>query len=69
MRDPSSIKYSDLAQILAYFGYVEVSTKGSHVKSKHPQMEYDLVVPVHRNECKAFYKMEARKRIKLLIEN
>lgn len=50
--------------ILIYFGFEKINAKGSHVKFKHPQLQNDLVIPIHNNECKDFYKLEAKKRIK-----
>ncbi|HEC30689.1 MAG TPA: type II toxin-antitoxin system HicA family toxin, partial [Candidatus Yonathbacteria bacterium] len=60
---PTSIKYSDLENILTYFGFEKINAKGSHVKFKHSQLQYDFVIPVHKNECKDFYKKQAKKQI------
>lgn len=64
LSNPTSVKYPDLANILIYFGFQKIRAKGSHVKFKHPQLDKDLIIPVHNKECKDFYKREARKQIK-----
>ena len=65
LKNPKSYKYTDIKSILIYFGFKVIPVKkSSHVKFKHPRLETDLIIPVHNNECKNFYKIEARKRIK-----
>lgn len=64
LKNPISCKYLDIEMILIYFGFEKINAKGSHVKFKHPQLQNDLVIPIHNNECKDFYKLEAKKRIK-----
>jgi len=67
LRKPTSCRYPDIETILIYFGFDKINAKGSHVKFKHSQLSSDLVIPVHNNECKDFYKLEAKKRIKKII--
>jgi len=64
---PTSCKYLDIETILIHFGFNKINAKGSHVKFKHSQLSSDLVIPVHNNECKDFYKLEAKKKIKKII--
>lgn len=64
LKNPTSCKYSDIEIILIYFGFEKINAKGSHVKFKHSRLQSDLVIPVHNNECKDFYKLEAKKKIK-----
>ncbi len=64
LKNPTAVKYSDLENILFYFGFEKINVKGSHVKFKHSQLQYDLIIPVHKNECKDFYKEESKKQIK-----
>ena len=66
---PKSIKYSDLESILIYFGFEKIKAKGSHFKFKHIQLKNDLIIPVHNNECKNFYKEEAKREIKKIEKN
>jgi len=64
--EPETTKYPDLVDILIHHGFEKISTKGSHVKFKHPQIDADMVIPVHDGECKNFYKREALKKLKKL---
>lgn len=64
LKNPTSTKYSDIEIILIYFGFEKINAKGSHIKFKHIKLQNDLVIPIHNNECKDFYKLEAKKRIK-----
>ena len=66
LKNPKSSKYADIARILNYFGFEKIEAKGSHVKFKHISLPNDLIIPIHNNECKDFYKMEARKIVKAL---
>lgn len=60
---PISLKYSEIEKILIYFDFEKISTKGSHIKFKHPKLENDLIIPIHNNDCKDFYKKQANKFI------
>ncbi len=62
--NPESVKYTELEKILENLGFVEIQAKGSHKKFKHSLMQKDLIIPVHNNECKPFYKKLALKIIK-----
>lgn len=65
---PTSLKYTDIEKILLYFGFKKIQAKGSHKKFKHSTLNRDLIIPVHNNECKDFYKKQAAlivKKIKL----
>ncbi len=61
---PTSLRYSELETVLTMYKFEKVSTKGSHNKFKNPNSNYDLIIPVHNNECKDFYKTLALKIIK-----
>ena len=63
LKNPKSIKYRELVQILKYYGFVQIPAKGSHVKYTHHKLSRDLVIPIHNNECKEFYKEEAKQFI------
>lgn len=63
LTNPSSIRYSELVNILSEIGFEEIQAKGSHTKWKHPLLDKDLVFPVHNNECKDFYKKQALKAL------
>lgn len=65
--NPASLRYSQVQVVLEHFGFEQIQAKGSHVKFKHPKISSDLVIPVHNNECKDFYKQLAKKYIQNLI--
>jgi predicted RNA binding protein YcfA (HicA-like mRNA interferase family) len=58
-----------MVKVLELVGFVEVSTRGSHVKFKHPSLPNDLVIPVHNKECKDFYKKEAQKLVEIILNS
>ncbi len=60
---PTSCNYVEIEKILLHFGFIKINAKGSHIKFKHRQLRNDLTIPVHKNECKDFYKKEAKKQI------
>jgi predicted RNA binding protein YcfA (HicA-like mRNA interferase family) len=63
--NPTSISFSELEKILLHFNFVRIEAKGSHVKFKNINFGLDIVIPVHNNKCKNFYKSQV---YKLLIE-
>lgn len=63
-KNPASIKYRDIERILLYCDFEKIETKGSHVKFKHSDSVSDIVIPVHNNECKPFYKKLALEKMK-----
>lgn len=64
---PESLKYRELEKVLFIKGFVKIEIKGgSHVKFKHIKLEKDLIIPVHNNDCKPFYKKEALRKIKTI---
>ena len=62
--DPKKLDYLEIEKILIYFGCIRISAKGSHVKFKHPLAKNDLVIPIHNNDCKDFYKKSALEFVK-----
>jgi predicted RNA binding protein YcfA (HicA-like mRNA interferase family) len=60
LKNPASCKYQEIERILIHFGFEKISTKGSHIKFKHLQLQRDLIIPVHNKECKDFYKKEIK---------
>lgn len=63
---PSSLRYCDIEKVLKYFGFELIVAKGSHKKFKHNSLKADLIIPVHNNDCKDFYKILAAKFVKKL---
>lgn len=64
LAQPESIKYAQLEGILMSLGFEKIEARGSHCKFKHLSLKSDLVIPIHGNDCKAFYKKQACKIIK-----
>jgi len=63
LSNPESIKFRELEKVLLHLEFERIEAKGSHVKFKHRKLTSDIVIPVHNNECKNFYKAQARKQI------
>jgi predicted RNA binding protein YcfA (HicA-like mRNA interferase family) len=69
LKNPTSCKYAEVAYVLEHSGFEAVPVKkSSHVKFKHPRLPQDLIIPVHDNDCKPFYKTQAKKWIQKLKE-
>jgi predicted RNA binding protein YcfA (HicA-like mRNA interferase family) len=64
LADPVRCSLPEIEQILLTHDCLRITAKGSHVKWKHYNLSRDLVIPVHQNDCKNFYKKEALKFIK-----
>lgn len=67
IKQPCAVSYKDMHKLLLAAGFVQVNTKGSHVKFKHDALNLNIIVPVHNAECKDFYKKDILKTTKLLI--
>ncbi len=65
---PQSVRYADIEKVLRSLGFEKIPTKGSHVKWKHQRLRHDLIIPVHNNECKKFYKEQVCMQIQELIK-
>lgn len=66
-KKPESIKFRELEKILLSIGFEKIPTKGSHMKYKKSNFEIDIIIPVHKNDCKDFYKKQTYKIIKNLL--
>ena len=64
---PQNVRYTDIEKILIHVGFVHIHTKGSHVKWKHNKLRNDVIIPIHNNECKKFYKQQILTQIRGLI--
>lgn len=64
--NPQNLRYKDIEKILIYLDCTKIQAKGSHVKFKHSKLSQDIIIPVHNNECKDFYKKQASKIMKSL---
>lgn len=65
LANPKALHYPHLEKVLYRFGFIKIPAKGSHVKFKHQRLKHDLIIPVHKNDCKDFYKDLARKIVLL----
>lgn len=65
---PESVKFRELDKILKYIGCDSVEAKGSHKKYKHLKVKNDIVIPIHRGECKEFYKKQTQKQVKNILK-
>lgn len=63
---PESLKYRQIEKLLLYLGFEMIFAKGSHRKFKHPAMKEGLIIPVHNNDCKNYYKKVIAE---IIIEN
>ena len=54
---PTSLRYKEIEKALKYLGFKINMAKGSHKKIKHKSLPHDLIIPVHNNDCKDFYKL------------
>ena len=65
--NPTTCKYSKIRELLLHYGFEDVKAKGSHVKYKHVDLARDLIIPVHNNECKDFYKKMVQGELKSIL--
>ena len=64
LKRPETVSYRNLRKILLFLGFKEFKIKGSHVKFKHEVLGKNIIIPVHNNECKSFYKQLTSKELK-----
>ncbi len=57
---PQSISLFDLFKLMEWEGIEIIKGKGSHVICKM-ENEILIIIPVHQNDCKPFYKKESLK--------
>jgi predicted RNA binding protein YcfA (HicA-like mRNA interferase family) len=67
--NPSKVRYVNIEKVLLFLDFEKIPTKGSHVKWKHHTLHHDIIIPVHNNECKNFYKEQVYKQTRELIKN
>lgn len=64
LNSPGSIRFNQIENLLLQVGFQKISVRGSHRKYRHPLLKNCLIVPVHNNDCKKFYKVYIAKLIK-----
>lgn len=64
---PASLRYAEIEKVLLKLGFIKIKVRGgSHKKFKHPLLEKDFVIPIHKNDCKDHYKIQA---VKIITKN
>ena len=66
---PTFLRFSDIEKVLLHFGFIRIESKGSHKKFKNSHLIHDLVIPVHNNDCKDFYKKLTAQTVKKSFRN
>jgi len=64
LENPEYIKYSELEYILLNNWFEKIDAKGSHIKFKNKFLINDIIIPLHNNDCKWFYKKQVYKILK-----
>lgn len=64
---PNKLSLRDIEQILMSIGFDKLNAKGSHVKYIQDKFGLSIVIPIHNNDCKDFYKKLVLRIIKDLI--
>jgi len=59
--NPVSLKYSEIEILLINIWFIKVDAKWSHIKFKNTKLKFDIILPLHNNECKDFYKKQVFK--------
>jgi predicted RNA binding protein YcfA (HicA-like mRNA interferase family) len=59
---PQSLSLNKIEPLLATLGLIKIQGKGSHTIYKY-QNETILVIPVHNQDCKNFYKKKLLKEL------
>lgn len=55
---PERYKYKKIEKLLLKLGFEVVPARGSHRKITHREIKGDLIIPVHRGDCKGHYKRQ-----------
>lgn len=67
LKNPSSLSYKEIESLLLSQDAQMIPAKGSHKKFKHALSPTDLIIPIHNNDCKDFYKKAALKWITKIL--
>jgi predicted RNA binding protein YcfA (HicA-like mRNA interferase family) len=62
--NPLSLKYWEIRKILEDMGFEKIEAKWSHIKFKNKKIINDIIIPLHNNDCKDFYKKQVYKILK-----
>jgi len=61
--NPTSLKYNEIKTLLFSLWFEQIDAKWSHVKFKKKWLSSDIVLPIHNNDCKDFYKKQTLKNL------
>lgn len=56
LKNPQTFKLKDIKLILLYAGFKPIQAKGSHLKFIHSTTKRQIIISVHKNDCKKYYK-------------
>ena len=62
--NPWSLQFSEIQIILIDLWFEKIEAKWSHVKFKNKFLKNDIIIPLHNNDCKDFYKKQTFKILK-----
>lgn len=62
--NPTSLKYIEIKILLEDLGFERIEAKWIHTKFKNKKIMNDIIIPVHSNDCKDFYKKQTYKILK-----
>jgi hypothetical protein len=68
LENPCSLKYFQIESVLHMVGFIKIGMTSSHIKWKFPELRIDLIFPIHNHDCKNFYKKDAAKAVKKLLD-
>jgi predicted RNA binding protein YcfA (HicA-like mRNA interferase family) len=61
--NPISLKYIEIENLLLQLWFDKIDAKWSHVKFKNKLLKNDIILPLHNNDCKDFYKKQLLKNL------
>ena len=59
--NPTKLKYEKIESIMLNVGFSIEWAKGSHKKISYPNLKLHLSIPLHKWDCKDFYKEQLKK--------
>lgn len=62
--NPWSLKFWEIKIILKNLWFEKIEANWSHTKFKNKILINDIIIPVHNNDCKDFYKKQILKILK-----
>ena len=63
-KNPWNLKFSEIKIILIDLWFENIEAKWSHTKFKNKILKNDIIIPLHNNDCKEFYKKQTLKILK-----